>query len=187
MLQARRIRGLLTVLVLALSVTHVSSQPRPPLKPGQGALVKKTSAVTQGSIAVNLVALPSGPPIAGSSTGQGSLALGKVSSVAGSRAAGVIVNRHQDSVTVSTSFGVRLDNNGGGLGSARLSAFLFHPDPCCEILLDGVKLSGSPRVIQTSVRYGAITSHRLEIEIPSSVPETQANIANNIGFMAIPN
>ena len=173
--------------MLASSVGYVSSQPRPP-KPAQIAPVnKKSSTVTQGSISVNLVALPSGPQIAGSSTGHGSLALGKVSSAAGSRAAGVIVDRLQDSVIVSTSFGVRLDDNGGGVGSARLSAFLFHPDPCCEILLDGVKLSGSPRVIQSSVRYGAITPHRLEVEIPSSVPETQANIANNIGFLAIPN
>ena len=73
------------------------------------------------------------------------------------------------------------------MGSARLSAFLFHLDPRCQVSIDGVKLGTLSRVIATGVRYGAITAHRLEIEIPSSVPEVQGNIANNIGFVAVSN
>ena len=186
MAQARGIGRIFTVLLLAFGVVHASSQPRP-LKPAHIAPVTKTSTVTQGSIAVTLVALPNGSSMAGSSTGHGSLTLGKVSSGAVTHVPGVRVDRRQNSMIVSTSFGVRLDDSGGGAGSARLSAFLFHPDSRYQISIDGVKLNGSARVIQTSLRYGAITPHRLEIEIPSSVPETEGNLANNIGFLAIPN
>jgi hypothetical protein len=181
---AKGTRRLLIVLALALSVAHASSQPRPLSRPGAAA---KKSSIPQGSIAVNLVALPGSSALSASSTGQGTMSLGKVPSGVGTPTKGVAIDRRANSTVVRTSFGIRLDDAGVAAGSATLSAFLFHPDPRCDISVDGVKLGATAHVIQASVGYGVITPHRLEIEIPSSVPESQGDLANSIVFLAIPN
>lgn len=179
----RGIVRFLTVLLLAWGVTDASGQRRPAVKLSPP--VVKQSPSINSSIAISLVALGNGPSVPGGATGQGTMQLGKVSSGGGARIPGVVVGRRPHSMVVRTVFGVRLDY-GVSTGSAKLSAFLLQPDSRYQIFVDGVKLGASAQLIQAGVRYGAVTQHRLEIEVPKSLPENEARIADNIGFLAVP-
>ncbi len=88
-------------------------------------------------------------------------------------------------MVVRTVFGIRLESSVVSQGSASLSAVLYNSDPRCQVFLDGIKLEATPRLIQHGVRYWAVNQHRLEIEVPNTITESQGNIARNIGFMAV--
>ena len=171
------------VLLLAWGVTTASGQRRPKVKLSPPAV--KQSHSDSGSISISLVPVSNGPSVPGGTTGQGTMQLGRVSSGGGARIPGVVIDRRPHSMVVRTLFGVRLDN-GVSAGSAKLSAFLLRPDSRYQVFVDGVKLGASAQVIQGGIRYGAVKQHQLEIEVPKSLPENEARIANNIGFLAVP-
>lgn len=174
-----------TVLVLALCAGYAAQGQRRPVVTRSSPAAVRHLTGTEGSISISLVSLSGGPLVSGGTTGPGMLQLGRVSSGGGASSAGVLVDRHPHSMVVRTIFGVRLENHGVSDGSASLSAFLFNPDPRCTVFLDGIKLEATPRLIQRGVRYWAVTQHRLEVEVPNTVTESQGNIARNIGFMAV--
>ncbi|MFP5247385.1 MAG: hypothetical protein ACLGH0_11880 [Thermoanaerobaculia bacterium] len=65
-------------------------------------------------------------------------------------------------------------------GTATLRAFLETADPRSTIRIDGIALSTTPKVIRRHAPIGIPTTHKLEIEVPASVPE--GTIAASIGW-----
>jgi len=69
-------------------------------------------------------------------------------------------------------FGVRLTRlpqvSGG---TAVLRASLKTDDPRCTVTVDGIRLGAAMAMIDPRVPLGVVTTHRLEIEVPDSVPE----------------
>lgn len=172
-------------LLLALGGISAWGQPRPVGKPRVA--IKASAPVSQGSISVTFVPVTGGPTMSSFPQGQGTLQLGEVSAGTGARTGGVTVERRPGSMVVHSSFGVRLNNPGVPSGSASLSAFLYHPDARCDISMDGIPLTTATRLIQGSIHFGEVTSHRLEIAVPRSVSQDQGAIANTIGFLAVQN
>ena len=178
---------IVTTLVLVMGVCWVNAWSQRKPVGGRGshpAVVRSTKS--EGSLAVSVVAVAGGPSFAAAPGGLSSMQLGAVSSGTGARNAVITVERRQHSMVVRALFGLKVENPGAQQGTATLSAFLFRLDPRCDIFLDGLKLGTSPRLIEGRASYGVTSPHRLEIEIPSSVPESQSHIMDNVGFLAVP-
>jgi len=149
------------------------------------AAVIKRSATVPASISVSFVELPDGAQLMGGRRGHGELVMPPVAYGMGAPKAGVRVERRTSSFIVSSRFGLRVDGPSGASGSAVVSAFLLTPDPYCMYFLDGIKLSMTPQVVAARSRFGAVTEHRLDVEVPVNM--TVGAAANNIGFTAVPN
>ncbi len=176
----------LIALLLILGSTTARSQERRAAKPRMASRMSQITTA-EGTISVSFVQLSDGANVSATSAGQGSLRMGRVSAATGSRTPGVTVERRQNSIVARTYVGLKLDSPGTPQGSASLSAFLFFPEARCDIFLNGVRLGTASRLIQGSVRYGEVGRHRVEIEIPMSLPDTQGDISNTIGFLAVAN
>jgi hypothetical protein len=171
------------MLVLAVALGSAQAQRRPVLPVPSGGAVAR-SAGSDSSISISLVPVNGGLLVPGGSTAQGMLQLGKVSAGTGAQNAGVVVERHLRAMVVRTEIGIRLDSHLTSNRPATLSAFLLNPDSRCSVLLDGVKLGPTPRLIQSGIRYGVVNQHRIEVEVPYTVTEAQGNLARNLGFVA---
>jgi hypothetical protein len=80
---------------------------------------------------------------------------------------------------------IRVDRRGGGRGSATLRAYVASPDARCAIRIDGQLLGAVPVVIDPQIPIGAVTSHRIEIEVP--VTAAEGPLATTIGWEASTN
>ena len=70
------------------------------------------------------------------------------------------------------AFGIRIGRpSREARGHATLRAFLETADPRCIVRLDGIVLTTQPQIIDRFAAIGITTTHRLEIEVPPSVPE----------------
>jgi len=67
--------------------------------------------------------------------------------------------------------GVRIDSRSGGVRRAILRASLPNVDPNAIVRIDGITLRALPVVIDSRAEIGAMTLHRIEIEVPASAPE----------------
>jgi hypothetical protein len=156
------------------------------LQPGEPTL---RSAVRQpaseAALWVNFVSVPKGAPVR-SIAGQGTLELGRMSYLSGVSEEGITVRRQARTFTISTRFGLLVGDRTMH-GSAKLVAVLTHLNPAIRVAVDGVNLSSSPAVVQMAIKYGAVSEHQLEIEIPTSMPETAAQVANSIAFQVFAN
>jgi hypothetical protein len=83
---------------------------------------------------------------------------------------------HKTSETIQ----IRLDRRGGSRGSASLRAYLASPDARCSIRIDGRLLGAAPVVIDPQIPIGAVTSHRIDVEVPVSAPD--GPLATTIGW-----
>lgn len=179
---------IVTLLVLVLGVCWVNAWSQQKPAGGRGSRPAVVRSTTSGSsLVVSIVPVTGGPSFAAAPSGLSSMHLGAVSSGMGARNAGVAVERRQHSMVVRALFGLKVESPGAQQGTATLSAFLYHIDPRCDIFLDGQKLGTSPRLIEGRAPYGVASPHRLEVEIPSSVPEGQSHLVDNVGFLAVPN
>lgn len=136
-----------------------------------------------GGIAISFVSLPDGASVAG----QRLLDLGNVSYSRISRAANVQVTTLADRFVVSTKIGLALQDATQHFSSATLLAFLAHPDSSHILWLDGVRLGAAPQVIQGRMPVGKTSAHSLEIEVPTSLTEKNAELHNAIIFQVVPN
>jgi hypothetical protein len=85
------------------------------------------------------------------------------------------------SIITKRTFGIRIGRpSREAQGNAMLQAFLETADPRCIVRLDGIVLGTQPRVIDRFAPIGIVTTHRLEIEVPASVPE--GALLTNIGW-----
>jgi len=70
------------------------------------------------------------------------------------------------------TFGIRIGRPSRETrGTATLRAFLETADPRTIVKLDGIVLGMQPTVIDRFAPIGITTTHRLEIEVPTSAPE----------------
>jgi len=170
------------LLVVATALVAVASaQTARPSEADAGKVVRNKSGDT--TLWLTFVPFPKGAPVR-SIAGQGTLDLGRVSYLAGSSEEGVQVTRRKQTFTVSTRFGLQVGAP-NTQGTAKLMSFLAQANPAIRVAIDGVELSTAPQVIQMAVRFGVATEHRLEIEIPVSMPDAAAQVANAISFVVI--
>ena len=79
------------------------------------------------------------------------------------------------------SFGIRIGPaSREANGSATLRAFLETADPRCIVRIDGIVLSTQPMIIERFAPLGIVTTHRLEIEVPTSAAEGE--VVTSIGW-----
>ena len=80
---------------------------------------------------------------------------------------------------------MRVDRRGGSRGTASLRAYLAAPDARCTIRIDGQLVGAVPIVIDPQIPIGAVTSHRIDIEVP--VTAAAGPLATTIGWEASTN
>ena len=56
-------------------------------------------------------------------------------------------------------------------GNVTLRAFLETADPRCTVRVDGVVLTTLPRVIRRNAPVGVPIAHRIEVEVPVTMPD----------------
>ena len=136
-----------------------------------------------GGISVAFVSLPDGISV----TGQHAVDLGTVSYSNHSRTANLQVRTLGDRMVVSAKLGLALQDPSSHIASATLLASLAYPDSGHVLWLDGIRLGITPQVIQGQLPVGKTSSHRLEIEVPTSLTEKNAGLQNSIIFQVVPN
>jgi len=168
-------------LVVATALLAVASaQTVRPSEAPAGKVVRKSGDT---ALWLTFVPFPKGAPVR-SIAGQGTLDLGRVSYLTGSSEEGVQVTRRKQTFTVSTRFGLQVGAP-NLQGTAKLVGLLSQAHPAIRVAVDGVELSTAPQIIQMAVRFGVVTEHRLEIEIPVSMPDAAAQVANAISFVVV--
>jgi hypothetical protein len=161
--------ALLLVFLLAGMAAVAAAQSR---GPAPGRLPRTLAAELAGGsgITVRVVPLPGSAPVIGSGTGQGTLELGNAS-YASERRGAVVIHKHPDYFAITTQFGLELEPvTGTTAGAATLSAYLVDPSPNCRYYLDGVRLTSAVQAISLQLRYGTVSTHRLEIRVPVTAP-----------------
>jgi hypothetical protein len=142
---------------------------------------------TEGAISVNFISAPDGAALTGGTSGQRSLNLGTVSHAGGSKSASVQVQKLPGRFVVATRFGLSIQSGSQHTSSATILAALAVPDPAYTFRLDGVTLATTPQLVQGQARIGTTSTHRLEIEVPTSLTEKNSQLHNAILFQVIPN
>jgi len=71
----------------------------------------------------------------------------------------------------SETIQLRVDRRGSSRGSASLRAYLLTPDARCSIRIDGQLLGIAPVIIDPQLPIGAVTSHRIDVEVPITAAE----------------
>jgi hypothetical protein len=69
--------------------------------------------------------------------------------------------------------GVRIERKSGAAtsGTASVRAYLQAPDGRCTVRVDGIAIGATSQVVDPRAAIGTTVAHRIEIEIPTSVPE----------------
>jgi hypothetical protein len=140
-----------------------------------------------GAISVAFVSAPDGAALTGGASGQRSLNLGTASYDGGIRTANVQMQKLPGRFVLSTKFGLSIQDGQQHSTNATVLAALAFPDPAYTYRLDGVRLEPVPQMVQGQARIGTTFQHRLEIEVPTSLTEKNAQVHNAIIFQVIPN
>lgn len=140
-----------------------------------------------GSLSISFSAAPDGAHLSAGTTGQGMLDLGTASYKGGAFSTNVSVHKLSDRFVVSTRFAMTLQDASQRVTVATIMAALAAPEAFFTLRLDGVKLGPVPQMIQSQARVGTISTHRLEIEVPSSLTEKNSQLQNAILFQVIAN
>jgi hypothetical protein len=142
---------------------------------------------TTGSLSVNFSNSPGGAHLAGGTSGQGTLDLGKASYAGGAFTSNVNISKSHDRFTVSTSFGLNIQTNSSSTATATVMAGLAAPERGFILRLDGVTLGTTPQIVQGQTKLGTPTEHRLEIDVPTTLTEKDSQLHNAILFQVIAN
>jgi hypothetical protein len=135
---------------------------------------------------ITFLTAPNGSPVHSLGSDQGVLDLGSFSYFPRADVNGAEIQRHKDSFSVSTRFGLRVGpSNNHHAGTATVSAFLLSPNLLRTVWVDGVRLSMTPLIIGRQVFYGSVTEHTLKITVPISMPAGQ--VLDSIGVIVTPN
>jgi hypothetical protein len=149
--------------------------------------VLNLQAKREGTISVAFANTPDGAPLSAGTTGQRGLDLGMLSYGSNPRTPNVQVRHLRDRFIVVTKFGLSIQDPTLHFARASVLASLAVPDAGHVLWLDGVRLGTVPQMIQGQLRIGPVSSHRLEIEVPTSLTEKNAQLHNAIVFQVIPN
>lgn len=136
-----------------------------------------------GGLSLSFVSLSDGASVAG----QHSLDLGRVSYSGRSRVQNVQTRAMADRLVVSTMIGLMAQDSSLHFAHASLLASLAYPDSTHALWLDGVRLTLTPQIVQGQMPVNKPSAHRLEIEVPTSLPEKDAAVHNSIIFQVVPN
>jgi hypothetical protein len=121
-----------------------------------------------GGIDVAVVQISDGASVQ-AGAGAAVAELGTVSGNLRPGTAGISIVRRDRSYVVVTFIGLRA-TSATRAGHVSFQAFLDSPLPGIVIRVDGVELSSAPVVFATGMPLGLVTRHRLEVEIPNSMP-----------------
>jgi hypothetical protein len=138
------------------------------------------------TISVRLLALPDGPALSGAAGGVWALDLGELSYTAPSRRTNIATKRLPHSFVITAEFGVEIQNTAAVAATATLLAFLQASQAHYSIKIDGIALQSGSQPIAAHLHTGLVSRHRLEIEIPTSLTEREARLANVIQFSVVP-
>jgi hypothetical protein len=141
----------------------------------------------EGAITVAFANTPDGAALTSGTSGLRGLDLGTMSYGMNPRTPNIQVRHLRDRFIVITKFGLSIQDPTLHFASASVLASLAVPDFGHVLWLDGVRLGTVPQVIQGQLRIGPTSSHRLEIEVPTSLTEKNAQLHNAIIFQVIPN
>lgn len=137
--------------------------------------VKRTSAAVislqvqrEGAISVAFTDTVDGAALTAGRSGQRGLELGVLSYGGTSRVPNVQIRHLRDRFIVVTNLGLSIQDPTLHFSSASILASLASPDLYHVLWLDGVRLGTVAQLIQGNVRVGPASSHRLEIEVPTS-------------------
>ena len=140
----------------------------------------------QGAISVAFATPADGPAPAGG-LAQKTINLGVVSYGGEKSGPNVTLQKHPGSFVVSTTFDLSLQKGSPSSSSAAILASLAFPDPSFTLRVDGIRLESLPKVITPRSQLGVTSSHRLEIEVPTSLTEKNASFQNGVIILVIPN
>lgn len=180
--QHRRGAGVVLAAMAVLWPAVATAQSTNPTPPARIAIREKSP---DAPLWVTFVSVPKGAPVR-SIAGQGTLELGRITYLSGSTQDGVTVTQGKRTFTISTRFGLRV-GVAENPGSAKLFGFLTQVNPAIRVAIDGVDLSPAPQVIEVAMKFGMVSEHRLDIEVPISMPEAAAQVLNAIAFQVIAN
>jgi hypothetical protein len=74
------------------------------------------------------------------------------------------------SFSVTRRVRLRITRRNGAPGMVVVSAFLMRDCHPCKLKLDGIELKSAPTLVLQRAQLNTTTDHRLEIEIPASMP-----------------
>ena len=178
----RLYRVLPFLICVLLSIGNGLAQNKVPAKPIAKAVVNM-AAQSAGGLSLTIV----NPSDGGRTAGGGVLDLGSVSYGSAARRSNVAVRSSAGQMVVSTRVGLSLVDPAGHIGTATLLACLALPETLYVLRMDGVQLTTTPQIVQSRVPVGKISSHQLEIEVPSWVTEKNPGLHNSIIFQVVPN
>jgi hypothetical protein len=141
------------------------------------------AAQAAGGLTLTIVNLSDGARVGGG----GALDLGSVSYGSAARKGEVEVRSVAGHMVVSTKVGLSIADPARHLTAATLLASEVLPESSYVLRLDGVRLTTAPQVIRGQIPVGKLSTHRLEIEVPSSVTEKSPGLHNSIIFQVVPN
>ncbi|HZU29586.1 MAG TPA: hypothetical protein VFB79_00630 [Candidatus Angelobacter sp.] len=142
---------------------------------------------SEGAISLSFSSAPDGVALTGGAAGQRGLDMGTVSNAGGSRNANVQVQKMAGHFVASTKFALSIQAGQQNSSTATVLAALAVPDPSFTFRLDGITLATAPRMIQGQARIGTTFTHRLEIDVPTTLTEKNSQLHNAIIFQVIPN
>lgn len=142
---------------------------------------------SQGVISLSFSSAPEGVALSGGAAGQRGLDMGAVSNAAGSHNPNVQIKKMAGHFIASTKFGLSIQGGQQNSSTATVLAALAVPDPSFTFRLDGITLATAPQMIQGQARIGTTFTHRLEIDVPTSLTEKNSQLHNAIIFQVIPN
>ena len=172
----------LPFLACALTVTDNGlAQSKAPARPAAKAVVNMAAQGT-GGLSLTIVNASDGAR----TTGGGAMDLGSVSYGSAARRSNVEVRSSAGRMVVSTTVGLSLVDPAGHIAAATLLACQAVPETGYVLRLDGVRLTTTPQVVQNRVPVGKVSTHRVEIEVSSSVTEKNPGLHNSIVFQVVP-
>lgn len=118
---------------------------------------------------VEVVALPTGAPVRASGAGFGALGLGHVSWSSQRPSYGVTQVKDQNSFSITTRVGLRLDCPRADAGRrASIAAVLDQFETRYAVSIDQIALSATPAIISPLVSCGSTTQHTFSVKVPVS-------------------
>jgi hypothetical protein len=140
--------------------------------------------VVDGVMSFSIVAVPDGARLTDLGGSSAGVDLGTVSRLNAGRS-NVEVQPKATGFEVKTRFGILIRDPGARGRTASLLAAVTVPTRY-TIKLDGVQLGPASRLVASALRPGALTTHRLEIQVPADAREDEAALMNAIQLTVVP-
>lgn len=152
---------------------------------GRGTRSFLLSTTSSSTLSVSVVNLAASAPLTGAAA-TSLIDLGAVS-YGGSHTAGVTIKQRKSSFVVGTTFGLQINDSSSQARFATVMAYISGPPSPLIYRIDGKTLGSAPVLVAPRNVVGSVSRHRLEIEIPNSVTERNAQQQAAVQFEVMPN